>query len=449
MFVAILRLCFGATELPVKSLINSPTTTILAQQIWQGGAGLVTLLCIALFLTPEQQGWYYTFLSIAALATLMDFGLSAVLVHRGARLFIAAQWHNGAVVGAGSIAFHELAAWALAYYARCAALFLFLALPGGFYFLSHASLAHPEWLPLFPTLMAMTALGLLPQPFLFLIEGSGRVEAVYRLRLVQGVVGAVTGWLLLAGGFGLAATLAAPLAAIAVPLFWLLSRYRLLVWRAVCAAIRPKRLWPTLWPLQWRIGVSLLSAYLLTQLMTPILFAAQGPHVAGQMGLSLTICTMLGLMARAHFIGHVPALTQAVHRRDWQGFDRLVHRDFVWFALFFGAGGAGLFALVIAMGFTPLAGRLLPPLLFLGLLASVCANTFQTMLASQLRAFDREPLTPVTLAGAALTLAATFWAAPREGAAGIVMVMLVIQSVFIVPASVFLWRRFLRIERDA
>ena len=46
---------------------RSALSTIVLQRLWQGLAGLVTVAVIAATLSQEQQGWYYTFLSVAAL----------------------------------------------------------------------------------------------------------------------------------------------------------------------------------------------------------------------------------------------------------------------------------------------------------------------------------------------------------------------------------------------
>ncbi len=53
--------------------MKSALPLILAQRLWQGGAGLITVVIITLTLTHEQQGWYYTFIGVAALYSILSW----------------------------------------------------------------------------------------------------------------------------------------------------------------------------------------------------------------------------------------------------------------------------------------------------------------------------------------------------------------------------------------
>lgn len=430
-------------------LANYTTPIILAQQAWQAGAGLVTVACIALFLTPAQQGWYYTLVSLAALSTLLEFGLLAVLGQRAARFFLVLQWEGGVPNGRSADLFIALAGWSLRVFAVLAFLFIVVLGPVGFLFLTRSGAEPIAWETVFVSLIVATALGLLPQPFLALIEGSGRVASLYACRLVQGVAGSLLLWALLVSGAGLWAVLAPAVAAFLVPVAVLMGRYGSFVVLSLRAARQAPSAWQDVWPLQWRIGLSQLAVYLTTQIATPILFATQGADAAGQMGLSLTLCTMLGLIARASFTGHVPAMTQAAARHDWPVLDRFMRNDLVWFVVVFGGGGLALILADLFLDNTFLAGRLLPLPVFLAVLMTVFAMAVHTMLAVQLRAFGREPLLFVTMAGACLTFACMGLAASRWGSAGVAGAMAFVQCFFVLPASIWLWRRFHGLRRDA
>lgn len=429
--------------------LANPTPIILAQQAWQAGAGLVTVVLIALYLTPAQQGWYYTLTSLVALSTLLEFGVLAVLGQKAARLFLALSWDQGTPTGIAASAFVGLAGGSVRYFARLGLLFVLLFLPGGFVFLTFSAHEPIAWQAVFVCLTLATGLAFLPQPLLAMIEGSGQIAQVYGIRLAQGVMGSFLLWTLLVSGAGLWAVLAPALAAGLVPAITLFAQMRPFL-RMLRKAQGQAPPWSTeIWPLQWRVGLSQLAAYLTTQIATPILFAAQGADAAGHMGLSLTLCTMLGLMARAHFTGHVPTMAQAAARQDWILLDRLLREDLLWFALAYG-GGALLFILgrpVLESTF--LGGRLFPLSLLLALLLTVFISAVHTMLAIQLRSFGEEPLLVVTITGAFLTVAAMLWSAPRWGSNGVVFAMALIQLFFVLPASVWVWRRFHGLRRDA
>src|SRR4051812_22559277 len=60
--------------------IDRPVLHTLLGRGWSLVAGPVTLLLITRFLSPEQQGYFYTFGSLAALNVFFELGLSYVLM---------------------------------------------------------------------------------------------------------------------------------------------------------------------------------------------------------------------------------------------------------------------------------------------------------------------------------------------------------------------------------
>ena len=171
-------------------------------------------------------------------------------------------------------------------------------------------------------LIVATSLNILVLPFLAIVEGSGLVSEAYTVRLIQGVFGAFACWVMLSLGGGLWATSMIPLFGFCVAILWLVFRQSGLLqfaWRSNRFHIKWSH---EIWPLQWRIGLSWLSGYFLTQIYTPILFYYHGAEVAGQMGLSLTIANMLGLLAQSWIAHRVPAMAMAAGRQDWKFFDQ-------------------------------------------------------------------------------------------------------------------------------
>src|ERR1017187_5170515 len=57
--------------------------TVLAR-FWSSFAGMVTVLLIARFLSPNEQGYYYTFFSLVALQIVFELGFSFVVLQLAA-----------------------------------------------------------------------------------------------------------------------------------------------------------------------------------------------------------------------------------------------------------------------------------------------------------------------------------------------------------------------------
>src|ERR1035441_4566872 len=71
--------------------------TVLAR-FWGSAAGLVTVLLIARFLSPAEQGYYYTFGSLVAMQMIFELGFSFVILQLAsqerARLSISADYRS-------------------------------------------------------------------------------------------------------------------------------------------------------------------------------------------------------------------------------------------------------------------------------------------------------------------------------------------------------------------
>lgn len=76
----------------VLGLDRAVAFTVLARG-WSSLAGVGTLTLIAHFLSPAEQGYYYTFYSLVALQIVFELGFSVVILqtasHEAAHLTIA------------------------------------------------------------------------------------------------------------------------------------------------------------------------------------------------------------------------------------------------------------------------------------------------------------------------------------------------------------------------
>jgi O-antigen/teichoic acid export membrane protein len=425
----------------LRSILQLKTALgrILAQRVWQGLAGIVTILIITNVLTLEQQGRYYSFLSFAALYTLFDLGLSLALVQAAAHSSSSlVRSPDGYSEAAGRLA--ALIAFGARYYARLAIAFVLLVLPAGWIFFSVFAPQFPAWQPAWITLAVAVALSLLVIPILAVYEGSGEIAAVAGVRLSQAVIGSVATWAILLAGGGLWATVMAPLGVLTGAMIWIRRRHSEVY--SIIKANSQSIDWKTeLWPLQWRIGLSWFSGYVLTQIHTLVLFSTQGASAAGQIGLSMTIGNMIGLFAQSFIARHVPAMAQAVARREWDEFDGLFRRDFAYSCALFIAASVVAISLAEMLTNTRYGTRILPIIPFGGLLLALFLGHVHGALAAQLRSYRREPLVWVAAAAAVTTLALVVPAAHLAGAEGIVAVMLAVQIILVLPLSLLFYYR--------
>jgi hypothetical protein len=364
------------------------------------------------------------------------------------------RWQaDGGVAGSSARAFASFVARGVRVYLWVAGAFVLAALTFGIgYFAAKSGGLSADGVWLFPWLVVVlgTAANMATLPFFAIVEGSGALSEVYGVRLVQGVAGALACWAILASGGALWAAAAVPGMAVAVAAIWLLRQRSGLGVMALKLPIGEDFNWRAeIWPLQWRIGLSWIGAYLMSQLCTPILFYYRDAAVAGQMGLSLTIAHMLGILAQSSFVRSVVPMSRAVADRDWAGLDRIFRKSFLGFVMSFGFGigvvGIGYFVLVD----TAYAHRILPIGQLAGLLVFVFLYQLNAAFATQVRAFRREPLAWISAVGAALIVPGSLAVAERYSAAGVIFVMVVVQVVVVFPISLWIWRQRISQWREA
>lgn len=424
--------------------LSKETFLILTQRGWQSVGGLVTLVIISTFLTPDQQGWYYAFVSIAALYSVFEMGLASAVLQVGAHMFSGLSWGSGGQLeGNGVVKFESFAKASVKVYLKLALLFVVVVMPIGAYIFGTKDTAYlsESWGLPWVVIVIGTASNMLFLPFQALFEGSGAIKEVYSVRLLQGIMGTIACWIaLLCGGYLWAAAMM-PIAGAFVAAIWLVKRKP--VFLSETLKIQDNHFdWRSqVWTLQWRVGVSWISVFFMSQLATPIVFYFQDAVIAGQMGLTLTIAHMIGILSQSWIARDVPAMSMAVGRNDWKFLDRTFLADFKHMIFVFAIGCAVLLFVYGILASTPYIDRVLPFWQVMGLLIFVLLFQVSAAFSSYLRCFRREPLMFVYVAGAAMILVGSLWAAANHSASGIVCVMLAVQGFFVFPMAVFVWKK--------
>ena len=432
--------------------MRNALSLIVVQRLWQGLAGLLTVLIIATTLTRDQQGWYYTFVSIAALYSIFEMGLSTAILQMTAQMFVKLHWLDGGrVEGELGSEFRSFHSASVQVFALVSIAFLAISFAVGMYVFEYrASLnvARTVWLYPWLFLVIFTSANMLTLPFLAVLEGSGEIVEVYKVRLVQGFSGAIFCWIVLLLGGGLWACAAMPLASFLVASCWIVTKRRGLL-GMVGGDCRDKSFdWvANIWPHQWRLGINWISIFFMSQLATPILFYYCDPVIAGRMGLSLTIVHMLGIVSQSWIARRVPMMSQAVVKREWHILDDLFKKDLTHSLVVFFLGAMGLVVCFQLLSHTHYIERVLPFWQFVGLLGFVFFYHINGALSAQLRSYRREPLVWIFLIGSLMILAGSIIAANFGSVGLVVLVMLGVQVLFISPLSFLFWRRYNRVLR--
>ena len=389
---------------------------VLATVLFRGWgvlAGGATTILLPLFLSPTEQGFYYTFGSVLALQVFFELGLNHVLTqlagHSAAHLHRSAYGRlEGDVRWRRAIA--SLLALSQKWNAIMATLFAIALLTGGVYFFERrGTLPVSEWIGAWVTLIFAAAINLALSARLAICEGIGEVAGVAKLRLRQSMVGYLVLWALLLLGQGLSAVVAVPLISAISTAWWLWRHPNLRLLQSVLI-LEPRVSaeefeWRRdIFPLQWKIALSWAGGYFIFNFLTPVVFALQGPVAAGQLGLALSLFSAVSTVGFSWITAKVPAFAGHIARNERSElnalFDRQIRRSS---GVTFLCSLTVVIAAYVAGQLVPKVGERLPPSTSLMLLAVVAvANALVFAMAAYMRAHKEEPLLLQSIVTAAL-----------------------------------------------
>jgi hypothetical protein len=386
-----------------------------------------TVLLIIRFLSPVEQGYYYTLLSLVALQMIFELGFSFVILqsaaHETARLTL---YPDGRIEGdpAAHARLASVFQLTVKWYLRAAIALALVLVPLGIVFFSRksASSAHVAWMGPWITAALAVSVSFLLTPLYSFLEGCNQVREIARMRMYQALLTLVMSWGAIASGQGLYACTLVNVGVVAIGAGLLYSRRKLLLgllrFRSASGAVSWRN---EVWPFQWRIAIASLSSYFTLQIFTPILFAYRGPQEAGRMGLSLSIVTYIPFVAlcwitpKAAPFGQLVKLGQ-LHELDAMFFRALRQSTILVAAI---AGGCEICVIAVSHLLPGFAARMESPAIFAFLLVGAISSFLVQGLAVYLRSFKREPYLAQSLVVAVLTTGVALLTAARWGSIAI------------------------------
>lgn len=399
-------------------------------------------------MSKTEQGYYYTFNSIAALQIFFELGLTFVLLQFIAHEFAHMSFDESTKEITGDVIHKSRTASILRlsfkWYSVSALLLLIIILPAGFYFfLKEANVAESvNWH--FPWILVMlaTAVNLICSPFFTILEGMGRVLEVAKLRFIESLVSYIVLLLSLYFHLGLYSLSLFILSTgvCSILYFTLNSTNRAIFsqiwhWYDKNNQVNWKK---EIFPFQWKIAVSWLSSYFIFQLLNPLLFAYKGPIVAGQMGITSTVFGGLSAISMTWITTKVPAFSMLVAKQEYKQLDKIFFKTLKQSLLI--AASVALFAWIVLAGlniYIPKYGsRFLMPLATLFIAGNSLVNQLIFALAVYLRCHKEEPLLLPSIAGAVSTSLVAFICSKWFGVTQLTLCLMLIGIFIFLPWSV-------------
>jgi O-antigen/teichoic acid export membrane protein len=416
-------------------------------KVWGLFAGPVTLYLISIYLSPEMQGFYYTFLSLIALQSFVELGLYIVITQ-----FASHEWANleldqerrikgdlpalSRLISLGRLVFK--------WYAGASAIFVLLVGAGGYIFLVQSPDPGISWTSPWFVLVFLSGLQLWLSPFISLLEGCNQVKTINGFRLVQGVAGSCALWVTMFLGMGLWMVIVSSAVVLMVSLSLLLVYYRKFFEPFFKTTESTGIDWrEEIWPMQWRLAVAGVLNYLIVSLYTPVIFHYHGSVAAGRMGMTWHLLVALSSLAMAWIATKVPRFGILISQKKYEELDRLFFRTASVSIFVIGTGGLVLWTLIYGLNQAqhPMAERLLGPLPAGLFCMGIVLGQVSQCQSAYLRAHKKEPFLVLNIVYS-LANGLLVWGLGRQwGALGASVGYLSAMSLVCIPMSTIIWIR--------
>lgn len=390
----------------------------LIGQVWSVLAGPLSVVFLAHFLTPVEQGFYYTFSGVLALLIFLELGLGFVLLQFASHEKAALEWTAGGTLEGDPAAKARLSSLlrrVLFWYAVLAVLSVVLLWPIGVWFFHRQPTPHPEvvWQGPWIAVVLVSAVNLLLTPVLSVLEGCGLIVQISGVRTVQRIAASLVTWGCLYVGLRLYTIVGLNLALVVVACAWVWKEKRVALLDLLAVPSHPARVdwWREVWPLQWRVALSGASSYFIFAFFNPVLFTYHGAVAAGQMGMTMTIVSTLAGGPMSWVGTKIAPFGTLIAKKQWRELD----------AMFFPAMWQSLAIMAVFESFFLLGVfylhfighkwsiRLIDPLPLALLILATLMSAIVGCEALYLRAHKQEPYVFLSLVGALFVALSTYF----------------------------------------
>lgn len=428
--------------------INRAVFYFLVGKGFSFAATPVTLFLIATYFSPSEQGYYYTFSSLMGLSIFFELGLGVVITQFASHEYVNLKWtESGSLEGdvASLSRFISLLRKSLKWYAVITSLFIAVVIPVGLKFFG----SKPESVTvnyILPWIMLILFFGLNTTfiPLFSILEGCGKVAHVQQLRVIQVVSGVLCSWTIIVLKGKLFAPSVEFVAYWFVILGWLIYNYKGLILQLLHYESDPNYCisWSKeVFPMQWRVAVSWISAYFMNYLFIPILFAYKGSVEAGKMGMSMKFSSLVFLLSMAWINTRVPYYGALIKQKKYKELDALALRSTLQ-AVFVGV----LFSAAIVAGIMIInkytgkyVNRILPEYIIGILCFASIVSVINTSIAGYLRAHKQEPLMAINIILAVVIALSTFITGKYSNANIMVIAYTLVQIFIALPTFAYIF----------
>lgn len=306
-----------------KDLVNTAIN-----QLYRLVSGPLMMLFIPLYLTQEEQGYWYTFSSVAALAIFADLGFSNIILQFAAHEFAFLKFQDDGTIYGDEVHLRKLAdffRFSVKWLCKVTLVVFPIIVAAGYIFINQKNNENINWVLPWFIYSISSALVFVNSSLLFFFEGCNSVAIIQNIRFKISVFTSLT---VLIGLF-----FKLKLFALAISLFisalvgsfliyinykqfiiqmWKLSEVKFYSWKKEFIA------------LIWRYALSWGSGYFIFQLFVPLTFKYYGSIEAGKIGLGISVWMAILSISSIWLTSKIPHINILIAEKKWDNLQKLL-----------------------------------------------------------------------------------------------------------------------------
>ena len=306
----------------VKNLTNDKDLINTAiNQLYRLISGPLMLFFIPLYLTQIEQGYWYTFTSVAALAVFADLGFSNIILQFAAHEFAFLKFNNNATVYGEEIHLRKLAdffRFSVKWLCKITLIVFPIIVIVGYFFIKQKSDEQINWILPWFIYSVSSALVFVNSSLLSFFEGCNSVAKVQGIRFKITVFTSLT---VLTGLFFEIKLFALALSLLVSALLGsclIYKNYRLLIlqlWKL--SAVMFYSWNQEFFSLIWRYALSWCSGYFIYNLFVPLTFSYHGVIEAGKVGFTISAWGAVSSISTVWLSSKIPMMNILISKKEW------------------------------------------------------------------------------------------------------------------------------------
>ena len=296
------------------------------------------LIIVPIFLSAVEKGFWYTFISVAALTTFADLGFTAIITQFSAHESVYAEYDpkqkdfKTKSIESISSLFKFSVKWTGVLTIICS---IVIALVGIIVF-SKEETTDINWLMPWIIYAVASSFNFFNQVVLAFFEGCNQIVTSQRIKLIDGLIINALGIVGLALGFGLFALAIPMLLSVLVSLLQIIIIYGKVILKMFKTPTTNDRMWAkSILKLLWKYAISWGCGYAIFQVYNPIVFAKYGAEAAGEVGYIITIVGAFVSIANIWSYVSVPRINMLTEKKEWSSLNKEFYRNLILIELTF------------------------------------------------------------------------------------------------------------------